>query len=162
MTKYIYYKYFLIYVSTVQGNTNLSIYLSSSKILTLNTMWLNTSLFPTTISSAVSYKSNTHTIEVICAVSSKVKSKSSCTFSPLQPHVGFAPHVFPSSLEKHLFIKATKANGLLHTDIKDGLGRVLPSLSAVQETHLKKMKREWIRQTFKCSSDAVSYLDTEQ
>lgn len=58
-------------------------------------------------------------------------------FSPLQLHVGFAPHIFASSFQKHHFIKATKEDGLFHANIKDGLGRVFPALPTVQKTHLR-------------------------
>lgn len=59
--------------------------------------------------------------------------------SPFQLHVSFAPHILSSSLKKHLLIKSTEANGFLHAHVQDGLGRVLPSLSTVQETHLKTL-----------------------
>lgn len=62
-------------------------------------------------------------------------------FSPLQLHVGFGPHIFAASFQKHYFIKATKEDSFFHANVEDGLGGVFPSLSTVQKAHLRKEQR---------------------
>lgn len=56
--------------------------------------------------------------------------------SPVQLQVRLAPYVFPSSLEKHLFIKAAEFYSFFYANIQDGHGRILPPVSAVHEAHL--------------------------
>lgn len=93
----------------------------------------------------------------------KCQSKSSsCSVSPLQLHVSLAPHIFSSSLQEHFLIKAAEANGLLHADVKDGLGRVLPSLTTVQETHLKQVAHtNEVQEVARALSSAPANEDVE-
>ena len=55
---------------------------------------------------------------------------------PFKIHISFAPNVFSSSFEEHLFIETAEIYGTRYTDIKDGFGRNFAASSAVQETHL--------------------------
>ena len=64
---------------------------------------------------------------------------------PFKIHISFAPNVFSSSFEEHLFIETAEIYGTRYTDIKDGFGRNFAASSTVQETHL-------IGQTKKCKS----------
>lgn len=58
--------------------------------------------------------------------------------SPVQLQVRLAPHILSSSLQKHLLIEPTEFYSFFHSDIQDGLGRVLPPVPTVQEAHLEK------------------------